>query len=896
MNLNTHYLRTTDKVQLEGMFFKMKQNNRIIGKEITFTSKSEIESSNLKYTDDFGHEIEVHAKNITKINGIVTIEFDYFYMKDYEFEINGYNLYENGIEDISIVEINQWEFKESDDTPHGHLLDNFKMSIQSNLSHEGNNILQNVLNDDQHKIFKSVPYNYGEYGEVIIKTNTICLIDEFYLLSSIYNTQVLNDYTISYKTNDYEDWKEIVRIKNNNQQSTRNIFKPILATQFSIKVTRSSENKIFLGNISIIKYSTLRTEINNLFTSPSLSRLNKEVNQETIVSLKERVIYTEDYMRLLDRASDLFIDREFLNPKILKLDLEEVTLINHIAFTNNRNILKGVIKYKDIIGNTCLRRLHWYPENIVNGVIKIGVEHPVIGKMRVMSNDVEILIYGSNNVEFIEYQSLPLNDAFLTEEQAKLDINKCFSDGTYIAPLMVMYKDTPIHGWCPPCKPGGPLRPIIDPIENNLLRLGDNNINQYFRTLDFKASGFADIRIFLEKEMFIGQVDVMSFFPNGNGHVEEFEILAEDISASKLSWDENAHERNWVTLGFAKRNETTDEYITTKLKPYYTDKIIIRIIKAKDYKANINEIRVYEYSTLDTEVDNLFIDNTYTQLKKEVNLDIVNNIKARTLINGRFTEKLELAKELLTSNVVPDNNKFVQIDIPIDEVKVFNKLQLTIEEEIPTSIEIIYIDGLGIKRKKACEYSLKTFRNKSYIMMNLPNLCVTKLQFIVNGVSSIQNLTVNDIYIEAFLETFNHGSKLNLSGANLSVPIIGSQNLNNLRDSSLSTYCTTDYFTEQGYCDLKISFRDSFLLESVNLLSFRSTGASGMIKEYKVLGIDPLTEELTELGTSKNITSTEHKKVVLEIPYFTNEIILRITNAVNNWALINDVELHTIIR
>ncbi|MGL5543947.1 MAG: hypothetical protein ACRDB6_02430, partial [Cetobacterium sp.] len=575
-----------------------------------------------------------------------------------------------------------------------HLLDNSKMTITSNKNHEGGNVIKNALNSDVHSIFQSESYTNEGYGEVVVKTGTICLIDQFKFFSTIYDTKVLNNYTISYRSSENDDWKEIVNVGNNRSQTQNHIFKPVLATEFRIIVTKSTDNKIFLASIDITKYSTIRTEILDLFTSTSLRRLASGVTQENIIALKERATFTEDYMRMLDIASDLIIDRDFIAPKVLKLDLKEITLINHIAFTNDRNILKGVIKYKDVAGNVCGRRLFWYPEDVINGVVRIGVEHPIIGKMRVLSKEVEIFIYGADNVEFVEYKSLPLDGAFLTEEKdSEIEVKKCFLDGTHVEPLGTIYEDTPIYGWCDPCYPGGAPRPIIDPLENNLLRLGDKNLDQYYRTSDFTRSGCADIRVFLPKEMFVGEVDLMSFFAAEIGHVNRFEILAEDIAASRLSWDENTHERHLVSLGFGERKNETNEYMITKLKPYYTDKITIRIHDAKDNKARVNELRVFQYTTLDTEVDALFTDATYTSLKAGVTLETVRGLEVRALENGRFTKRLETAKTLLAGGTVTGPLESVEknltVEVPVDGVKVFNKIQIS-ADNLPTSVEVVY--------------------------------------------------------------------------------------------------------------------------------------------------------------------------------------------------------------
>ncbi|MGL4652707.1 hypothetical protein [Cetobacterium sp.] len=884
--------------KIEGVFLKLKLSESLVGNQIQFSSKSKIVNANIKYKDNYGHETLSAAKSVVQNGENVVLTFDYFYMNEYELEVNGYDFSNNTIENISVVQIDQTQFKESKDSPHGHLLDNSKMTITSNKNHEGGNVIKNALNSDVHSIFQSESYTNEGYGEVVVKTGTICLIDQFKFFSTIYDTKVLNNYTISYRSSENDDWKEIVNVGNNRSQTQNHIFKPVLATEFRIIVTKSTDNKIFLASIDIVKYSTIRTEILDLFTSTSLRRLASGVTQENIIALKERATFTEDYMRMLDIASDLIIDRDFIAPKVLKLDLKEITLINHIAFTNDRNILKGVIKYKDVAGNVCGRRLFWYPEDVINGVVRIGVEHPIIGKMRVLSKEVEILIYGADNVEFVEYKSLPLDGAFLTEEKdSEIEVKKCFLDGTHVEPLMALYEDTPIYGWCDPCYPGGAPRPIIDPLENNLLRLGDKNVDQYYRTSDFTSSGCADIKVFLPKEMFVGEVDLMSFFAGEIGHVNRFEILAEDIAASRLSWDENTHERHLVSLGFGERKNETNEYMITKLKPYYTDKIIVRIHDAKDNKARVNELRVFQYTTLDTEVDALFNDATYTSLKAGVTLETVRGLEVRALENGRFTKRLETAKTLLAGGTVTDSlesvAKNLTVEVPVDGVKVFNKIQIS-ADNLPTSVEVVYSDALGVERRKVCDFVIEYFKSNSFVVLHLPVLCATKLEVVVNGVSAVNSINVNDMNFEAFL---GEDSKVDLKRANLVSTHGKFNNLENLRDTSMTSYYTSDFFTDLGYTDVVLKFADLFLIDSMKVLSYRSK-ASGLVRQFKLLVKEPLTGELVELGDSgysaKYVNS--HREVKAVAPYLTNEVVLRVTEAENDWAIVNDVEIHKLTK
>lgn len=891
---NMGYLKSLNigarEEKLEGAVFKVKLSEPTIGNIIQFSSKSRIVSASIKYKDNFNHEIINITKNIVQNGSAVALYFDYFYINEYELEINGYDIYNYGIEDLSIVEVDETAFKESKDSPHGHLLDLKKMAATSSHPHEGNNVLSNGLNDDLFSHFQSTDYSASGAGEIIINTGVLCLVDEIKLCSTFNHAGYNNNFTISYRSNPTVAWKEIIRTENNKELINNYIFKPVLASEFLIRITKSTDNKMFLADTTIVKHSTIRREILDLFTSSSLSRLAQNTTHEMINLLKERATFTEDYMRMLERASDLLIDRELIPAKVLKLNLKELTLIKEVAFTNNREILRGSIKYRDIAGNVCVKRLYWYPEDVTNGVVRIGTDNPIVGKLRILSDDVEILIYGADDVEFVDYKSLSFDSAFLKEEKnTELLVNKCFLDGTFVEPLLVLYEDTPIYGWCDPCYPGGAPRPIIDPLENNLLRLGDKNEDIYYRTLNFKPAGYADIDIYLGKEMFVGEVDIKSYFENGVGEVNKFEILAEDIAAARLSWDENTHEKQWVSIGSGERKSRADEYMVTKLKPYYTDKIKIRIHDAKDYKARINEIRVYQYSTLDTEVDAIFSNETYTSLKNGVTIETIRELESRALENGRFTERLSIAKKILSGEPI-------KFEVAIDKVKIFNKIQIS-SDVIPTKVEIKYTDSTGKVIGKVCEQTLEYFKNDSFTVLNLPILCARKLEVIVYGVNSIDNIFVNELNFKSFIGENSLDSKIDLNKTVLTSTHGKFNNLENLKDSSMTSYYTSDFFTNSGYTDIKIKLNQNFIVDGVKLLSFRSK-TSGLVRQFKLLAKEPLTGIYVELGDSGYSTSykNSHREIKGVAPYLTDEVIVRVTSAEGDWAIVNDIEIQKLTK
>ncbi|MGL4672141.1 hypothetical protein [Cetobacterium sp.] len=113
----------------------------------------------------------------------------------------------------------------------------------------------------------------------------------------------------------------------------------------------------------------------------------------------------------------------------------------------------------------------------------------------------------------------------------------------------------------------------------------------------------------------------------------------------------------------------------------------------------------------------------------------------------------------------------------------------------------------------------------------------------------------------------------------------------------MTSYYTSDFFTNSGYTDIKIKLNQNFIVDGVKLLSFRSK-TSGLVRQFKLLAKEPLTGIYVELGDSGYSTSykNSHREIKGVAPYLTDEVIVRVTAAEGDWAIVNDIEIQKLTK
>ncbi|MGL5625557.1 hypothetical protein [Cetobacterium sp.] len=190
----------------------------------------------------------------------------------------------------------------------------------------------------------------------------------------------------------------------------------------------------------------LREEIFNMFLLKNTLELSPNTSYETLIELQKRIKYDENYLRLLEIAIELFIEKEKITPKIIKIPLLKECVINKIVLELTKPALKIVIRYIDSLGIERNKRLYWYDENQKENKVIIGLEK-FIGKLRIHTAEAEILVYGDSDIKLKNYETLSLEKFFVKNDEKKLiNLDHSYMSNLYLGEILILNNEYLVSG------------------------------------------------------------------------------------------------------------------------------------------------------------------------------------------------------------------------------------------------------------------------------------------------------------------------------------------------------------------------------------------------------------------------------------------------------------------
>ncbi|MGL5230187.1 MAG: hypothetical protein ACRC8F_05140 [Cetobacterium sp.] len=190
----------------------------------------------------------------------------------------------------------------------------------------------------------------------------------------------------------------------------------------------------------------LREEIFNMFLLKNTLELSPNTSYETLIELQKRIKYDENYLRLLEIAIELFIEKEKITPKIIKIPLLKECVINKIVLELTKPALKIVIRYIDSLGIERNKRLYWYDENQKENKVTIGLEK-FIGKLRIHTAEAKILVYGDSDIKLKNYETLSLEKFFVKNDEKKLiNLDHSYMSNLYLGEILILNNEYLVSG------------------------------------------------------------------------------------------------------------------------------------------------------------------------------------------------------------------------------------------------------------------------------------------------------------------------------------------------------------------------------------------------------------------------------------------------------------------
>ncbi|MCC0655746.1 calcium-binding adhesion protein [Clostridioides sp. ES-S-0123-01] len=160
-----------------------------------------------------------------------------------------------------------------------------------------------------------------------------------------------------------------------------------------------------------------------------------------------------------------------------------------------------------------------------------------------------------------------------------------------------------------------------------------------------------------------------------------FDISDKTINDFEIKyWDENGQVHNLGDVPFETKTDpvNNNKYVMVRLKePINATKIQVSVCSSYSYdKANISELKFYEYDSIEKDVRNLFVDDLQVELKEDVTQEKITELKDRIStpdkVSGEYhpyktiiDRELKLAQDLYNDRAVLADVTTVNQDINV---------------------------------------------------------------------------------------------------------------------------------------------------------------------------------------------------------------------------------------
>lgn len=763
------------------------------------------------------------------LNNIIT--FENFYGKDLELTLYG----PNNETEIVITTILESQDSYYLTTDLERSIDRTNLVAESGCGvYSGNLGPDKAIDNYENTNFHST--RYSEYGDFYITNPEPQVVDELHLLTRNTSLGRVENYTVLYKESSNEEWLVVGESINEGLAGNwRNIkFNPIFASNICIRVNKSNENHVLIYDLQFLKYNTLEDDLKSLFEDEDQTILKESVTLDILESLEARISTTKAYILMFNKALELFINS--LNPLNLTIDILNESVMNQIKLLSNKKILKAIVKTSDAYNN-----------EIVFDAINIdGQESQYILDFNYFYGKTLILsLYGvsleESDISNLEITALE-QDQFIATEDVDTRLNKSIMEA---------------KSGCGHYASDVPSKAI------------DGNMDTSFHSSTYSSEvGYGDFYLnfggvfLIDRVMFYTRV-------SHNGRIKTYKILYKTSSVDE--WKEIYEEP-------AEKSGVLREAL---FKTILATEICVRVTNGHNNFIVINEIDIFKHNQLEDEINSLFIDNDYKILADGVTLEQIDSLDER-ITTESYQEKIEIARSLYIDGLTPKI-----FELPLGGYKIFNRINFVTDERI-LRIALKYQDSLLNTHIKVCNYT----KNDESISIEIGKIFTKKAELLISGVERIYKVSTNNLNIDDYSSKVDEDTTIDLSLGELSASHNHSS-LERARDKDLNLSFHSGIYSDKGYTDLILKFTDEYLIDRGQLLSYRSN-SSGLVNSYKLMVKDLLTEEYVVLGESSysEIYINEWKTIKSNSPFLTNEIVFRVTDSVNKWAIINEVELY----
>ena len=331
--------------------------------------------------------------------------------------------------------------------------------------------------------------------------------------------------------------------------------------------------------------------------------------------------------------------------------------------------------------------------------------------------------------------------------------------------------------------------------------------------------------------------------------------------------------QNWISLTNIPISGTL------KIHPVMVKKFLL--IGEGDTQLSKDEIEIYIFNYLSVEIENLFLNDEYKELKSEVTIDSIIELQKKTSLTQEYIDKLSIAKDILIGGMMGQIVQYIG-----NEFKVVESFNFITRESI-YRVRATYLDRYGnektIETENITEDKVVTFEKfyaKDITFTIFASAEITDVDIVEIEVNQ------DEFYAQRDIDTRIDKSKLLASSG---CGVYGGLGADRAIDGSEATNFHSNAYTEIGYGDFYLKNSSPKVIDRINILTRSSS--LGRIDNYKVLYKERSTEEWLEIGESINEGISGNWRNVKFNPVLASEVCIRVTKSNDNFVIIYEMDI-----
>lgn len=293
------------------------------------------------------------------------------------------------------------------------------------------------------------------------------------------------------------------------------------------------------------------------------------------------------------------------------------------------------------------------------------------------------------------------------------------------------------------------------------------------------------------------------------------------------------------------------------------------------------EIEIFMFNYLSVEIENLFLNDEYTELKPEVTIDYIIELQKKTSLTQEYIDKLSTARDILIGGMMGEIIEYIGNDFKV--VESFNFLT----EENIYRVRASYIDRYGNEK------TIETENISEDKIVMFEKFYAKDITFTIFASAEITNVQITEIelnqdeyYAQSDIDTrVDKNNLLASSGCG----VYGGLEADRAIDGDEVTNFHSNAYTDIGYGDFYLKNSSPKVIDRINILT--RPNSLGRIDNYKILYKERSTEEWLEIGESINEGISGNWRNVKFNPVLASEVCIRVTKSNDNFVIIYEMDI-----